>query len=790
MIIEKGLFVMPMPFVPKDRTRSEHIGTVEGLVFNSPSKDFTILKLTDGATVLGMADGEAFTRGAAFRFLGRWEDDATRGPRFRFTTSVPHLMHGRVGVTAYLTKTCGGIGQRTADRLWSKYGGEAVEMLRSSPERVAAECGVSVETCRTASAELVDAKKYEATRIDLFSLTAGRGFSAKFIESAIEKWGVHAPRIIKRNPFAMLGLPSAGFKKCDKLWADLGLPKDSLKRAGLIAWNLVKAERNGHTWVAAADLADRLREVAPGCDAKRAFKFGLRARKLKKHTDSDGKVWLAAYHRATSEERIAAAVKRLVLSRCEWPTGRVPVSEAEGDKLPSEHQVERLKRATRLPVGLLLGGPGTGKSHVTAYLLREVIAEFGRSAVLACAPTGKAAVRMTQAFAAAGLDVTATTIHRTLEINRNGHDGDGWGFMRNRANPLDAKFVVADEASMDDCDLMADLLDAIPTGGHILFIGDPYQLPPVGHGAPLRDLIAAGVPHGELTEVRRNAGQIVHACVRIKNGESFEVADEVDLEASPPKNLKLIEARDEKAAADKLVETLQRMTRFHPVWQTQVIVARNKAGELSRKALNERLQPLLNPDGKNVAGNPFKVGDKLICTRNGRMHRVEPMGFRGQDESDAASYEVVRDIDNQPEEVYVANGEIGRVVAVAAKLTVARFSEAESLVKIPMGRERDSDEEDDGDGDSGRGCNFDHAYAVTCHRLQGSESPCIIVMADPQGGMIATREWWYTAISRASKLCIVVGQRSTIDKQRLKQSLVRRKTFLSDLAFDALTEGL
>jgi ATP-dependent exoDNAse (exonuclease V) alpha subunit len=442
-----------------------------------------------------------------------------------------------------------------------------------------------------------------------------------------------------------------------------------------------------------------------------------------------------------------------------------------------------------MPIGLLLGGPGTGKSHITAYLLREVIAEFGQSSILACAPTGKAAVRMTQAFSLAGIDLTATTIHRTLEIGRNGHDGDGWGFMRNRFNPLDAKFIVADESSMDDCDLLADLLDAVPNAGHILLIGDPYQLPPVGHGAPLRDLIAAGVPHGELTEVRRNAGQIVHACVRIKNGESFDVSTNIDLDADPSRNVQFIHAKDDKAACDALVNTLKTMTRFHPVWQTQVIVARNKAGDVSRKALNELLQPLLNPDGLSVAGNQFKVGDKIICTKNSKMHRVEPIYSRGIQAEDAQSYDVVRDPDNNPEEVYVANGEIGRVVAIAAKLTIARFSEGEYLVKIPMGRQKDDDEEG-GEDSSGRGCNFDHAYAVTCHRMQGSEVPCAITIGDEQGGMIANREWIYTAMSRPSKLNILIGKMSTFDKMRSRVALNKRKTFLSDLVFNVLTEDV
>jgi len=778
-------------FVPKNSTETEHRGRLDRVIFNDPSQPFCILLLDDGSSMCGSADADQFARGTIYRFLGRWEDDPKRGYRFKFSTYLIHAAHSRTGVVKFLTEVCEGIGTKLAGRIYDKYASESVAILRDSPGRVADDCDIDAAICGEASRQLTRESRFSDTKIELFTLFDRRGFSGKLIEECLDKWQENAPATIRRNPFALLGMPGCGFKRCDKLWIDLGLPKDSLKRSGIIAWNLVKNDTNGHTWISAVDLADKLRDTAPGCDPKRAFKFALRARKLKKHQDASGKMWLATYHRATSEERIAASINRLSASASLWPTDRIPVSQVDGDKLPSEHQVERLKRATRMPVGLLLGGPGTGKSHITAYLLREVIAEHGQSSIVACSPTGKASVRMTQAFSLAGIDLAARTIHGTLEIGRNGHDGDGWDFTRNRSNPLDAKFIVADEESMADCDMMADLLDAVPNGGHILLIGDPYQLPPVGHGAPLRDLIAAGVPHGELTEVRRNAGQIVHACVRIKNGESFEVADKIDLDALPPKNLKLIEAKDEKAATDALIDTLKRMTKFNPVWQTQVIVARNKAGDLSRKVLNEKLQPLLNPDGFGVAGNPFKIGDKIICTRNSKMHRVEHIYHGGPNADtlamDAVNYDVVRDFDNNPEEVYVANGEIGRVVAVAAKLTIARFSEGDYLVKIPMGKQKDDDEEG-GEESSGRGCNFDHAYAVTCHKMQGSESPCVIIMADPQGGMIADRSWWYTAISRAAKLCIIIGQKSVVDKQRLKQSLVRRKTFLNDLVYDLLTE--
>lgn len=787
---------MAAEFRPKDVTKTHHTGTVDRHIHVSPAGDFLIASLTDGAVVLGPGDADEFRPNTSWRFLGKWEDTPDRGPRFRFSTAVVHHGHGRTGVVTYLTKSCDGIGERTANRLFEKFGGEAVELLRTRPDEAAAACGIKPDVCQEAADQLSRAKRFEATRIGLFELFTGRGFTGKLIEKAIDKFGAAAPTIIRRNPFAMIGLPSAGFKRCDKLWTDLKLPPNALKRQALVAANAIKSDNNGHTWLSAQHVADKLRELIPAADPKKAFKFGLRARKLKKYRDAAGVTWLADYGRATAEERVVSSLARLGAESSLWPIDHVPESERDGDRLPSAHQVEKLRLATAVPVGLLLGGPGTGKTHCISYLLRAVCELFGPGRVLCCAPTGKAANRMTQALQLAGLNLKARTIHGTLGVGSNGHggDSDGWDFAHNIHCPLDCQFLVADETSMDDTSLLACLLDAVPTGACVLLVGDPYQLPPVGHGAPLRDMIDAGVPHGELTEVRRNAGQIVHACLRIKNGESFETTDRIDLDSEPPRNLKLIPAKDAAHARDVLVDTLKRFTRFDPVWQTQVIVARNAKGELSRKGLNELLHPLLNPEGFAVKDNPFKVGDKIICTRNSRMHRVESPaeGLREIDntiERDAKNYDVVfqRDpmtgwLTRDPEEVFVANGEIGRVIAVAPRLTVARFSEGEALVKIPMGKQRDDDGPDaDGDADQGRGCNFDLGYAVTCHRMQGSEAPCVICMIDADGGAICDRAWWYTAISRAAKLCILIGQRSAIDKQRLRQSMTRRKTFLKEL---------
>lgn len=793
---------MAVLFAPKDRTKVEHVARVARVVFHNADSGFCILELQDGGSACGTADPNAFTDGLTFRFFGRWKDDPRWGYRFNFSTYVVHGAHSRNGVVRYLCDVCEGIGPTTAGRLWQLYASDAIDVLRDDPTRVLADFGgKQADTIYEASESLRKDRAFQHTKISLNELFAGRGFQGKLIDECIDRWGSKAAEVVKRNPFRLLNMISAGFKRCDKLYLDQGRPPAALKRQGICAAQNVIIDRNGHTWIDAADLAAKLIEHIPQANVIRAFQFGLRAKLLDKRRDGTGRLWLTTAARAYAERLIVDSVRRLSGGVNLWPTARVPVSAEEGDRLPSAHQVERLTLATAGPVGLFCGSPGTGKTHTLAYLVKEIIAEFGRENVRAVAPTGKAAVRMRQSFYAAGVDLPTSTIHSALitcgRLGLLGSDADDMdGFEDTPDGMLQERFILIDESSMIDTSLMGMLLSACQTGANVLFIGDTAQLPPVGHGSPLRDLIAAGLPFGELTQVRRNAGQIVHACLRIKNGEEFDSADELDLNATPPANLRVIPARDEDEQIDTLLAVLKGMSRFDPVWETQVIVARNKGGKVTRKELNERLQGVLNPDGRAVAGCPFRVNDKIICLKNSKQSVVSLHGSVGSTPEAVADpsnyqteYEPIREDTGhrEPRQLYVANGEMGRVVAVAAKQVVARFGENGTLIRIPFGN-KSPEEVKAGDAkndEEGRGCNFDLAYAITCHKAQGSGMPVVIVMGDGQAGGIATREWLYTAVSRAEKVCLLVGVKATFMRMASRVSLTKRKTFLVELLAEA-----
>ena len=411
------------------------------------------------------------------------------------------------------------------------------------------------------------------------------------------------------------------------------------------------------------------------------------------------------------------------------------------------HQQEQLDRAMASRIGILTGSPGTGKTFTAASLIKSIVSKHGEPSIAICAPTGKAAVRITEAMQGLGIAIVARTIHSLLKVESGGDDG--WWFRYGSSNRLPYKFIIVDESSMIDTGLMASLLSACRPDGHVLFIGDVNQLPPVGHGAPLRDMIAAGMPCGELREIIRNDGGIVQACADIRDGVKFSYGG----------NLESIKT------ADHILETCHAIKReskdrcLDPVWDIQVLVPINRRSEVSRKKLNGVLQQDLN-DGN--PGDSLWVGDKVVNTRNGWFMPTR---------------ETAKDVaTNATGHVYVANGEIGRMIEAKPKYFVAKMSNPDRTVRVPLWEHAASDEEEGG----GR---WDLAYALSVHKSQGSEWPVVIVILDDSmaAKRVCSREWLYTAISRATQHCILIGDPRIAEEICRRPALGERKTFLKEL---------
>ena len=711
---------------------------------------------------------ETLVAGLDYRWYGRWMEHAKYGRQFHAKTFVKQQPHNRVGVIRYL-RQAPHVGTATASTLWEKFGGQAVAMLREHPDVAACAVGgqFSETRAKEAAAFLRQEQALESVTIDLMDLLDGRGFPRATGKRCVGEWGNQAAELIRRNPYLLMRFRGCGFLRTDQLYLDLGGRPESLKRQALAGWYSIARDTEGHTWHQPSAVVAGIAERIAGAETRpvRATKLAIRGRMLTARRDADGGLWLAERRKADNEAAIATRVRRwLGEPKRAWP------SVYGGSECISLHQAVTLQQGTTKQIGILTGGPGTGKTYSAARLIELLQRLNGSDSITVCAPTGKAAVRITEAMQGYGIDLRARTIHSLLGVASRS-EGDDWGFQHNEGNPLPFRFIVVDEASMIDVDLFASLCRACGPGTHLLLVGDTGQLPPVGHGAPLRDLIAAGVPCGELTEIRRNSGQIVKACHQIRKGDMFEASQELRPDLGD--NLKFLPAATSAASLDKIVETIRTIGRKRladPVWECQVIVAVNDRSELSRKAVNQRLQQELNPGGAAAPGNPFRAGDKVVCLKNGFYPVVtdSPPGFNEQ---------------TTEGKVFVANGEQGAVKHVEATLTVVQLSAPSRLVKVPRGGQQS----DDGNGvetpDSTAGCQWDLAYGISCHKSQGSEWPIVLVVLDeyPGARMVCSCEWIYTAMSRAKQACLLVGKEQTAFGMIQRQAIQRRKTFLKEL---------
>lgn len=450
----------------------------------------------------------------------------------------------------------------------------------------------------------------------------------------------------------------------------------------------------------------------------------------------------------------------------------------------SDHQRERLAISFSRSVGILGGNPGAGKTFTLGKIVKALLRDYSAADIGLCAPTGKAGVRMTEGLIANGIEgIEATTSHRMLGVSRNGHDGDGWGFMHNAENPLPYLFILGDEASMYDCSLAGSVAVACRPDTHILWSGDFGQLPPVGHGAPLRDFIASGVvPYGELEEIRRNVGDVIIACRDLKAGRMFKpTAGPIDIEAG--RNLKHIELRRGENPLERvtaMLPVLQERFGFDPVWDVQVICALNEGTVVCRDSLNGALQAILNPHGTTPEGckKTFRLNDKVICGRNQIVKKIRCPNLQFCDgvdsdvvwaRSEGKYYCNSCCLLFNPStmlEDFVANGEIGRVVEMVPGFMHVAFDAPRRTLRF-AGEQQDE---------------LDLGYAITCHKSQGSQWPCIIVMVDDtrNADFVTSWEWWRTAISRMEKLCFTVGSLSAIARQAKRSALKERKTFLAE----------
>lgn len=733
-----------------------YVRTVASFGEESPGGRIIIGTLENGMTIKGCAAARKLVSGTSYLFLGQWKTHPKYGRQFCFDSFAKSQPMSRMGIIRYV-RGIRGWGNASASVLHASYGADALETVKTDNSLVG--------DCRYITHEMIaDLRKQLGAdaqmlylKTTLMGLFAGKGFPSHTSDWAIGLWGAEAPDLIKANPYILTACKGVGWVSSDRLYCDLGLPLDAIERQGMCLVYTVESGNEGSVWHSVGDAKQTLSQHITGqLKGDAAIEWAVEKGKLAVR-ESRGLQWLASERLARHEKNVAHLLHEARDEPQNWKVmENIWGTDDEDDGELSTHQVQELRKAAKGKIGILTGFPGTGKTFVLAALIRTL--PQGRIAV--CAPTGKASSRVTEALRSQEIKgLTATTIHSLLEVR--GMEGGIWDFEYDASNSLPFDFIFVDETSMIDLPLWSQLLSA-RGNAHMMLFGDVQQLSPVGPGAPLRDMIDAGIPCGQLTKVQRNAGQSVRTCQRLVSEGVVEWSDEIDVKNG--KNFAHIECSDPVQQVAHLDELIggRLLAGVDCIWDLQVMVATNNSSAVSRLPLNEHLQALLNPTGVRVNGNPFWIGDKIICLENGYYSPPRQKGFareKGQ----------LKGRTVPGKEVRVSNGEMARVVDVKPALITAQLAGGR-LIVIPKGPSTPKN----------TGCAWNLGYAITVHKSQGSEWEYTAIVIDASFGAmrLCDRHWLMTAFSRHKIWSMTIGKATVAQQMCLQSHLYDRKTFL------------
>lgn len=700
--------------------------------------------------------------GQLYEFSGRIEwNDKYKIHQIKFDSYRTILPSDSAGIMTYLIDVACWCGPSTAKKLVDAFGSETLQVLREEPDRVRALSlpGLTSERIDEMQKSLQDNELLEAATVEVNNLLAGV-LGPATVRKAIKKWRCDAASMIKANPYILTELHGVGFLSADQVHTRLGGDPQDLRRHMAAICHVLgeAADKDGHTILSrqkcemdAGRLVGKLRpDVWAECASTSLI--GL-------ETDS---VTLAEI--GGSERYIAGKLASMLRAEPVY-TVTIPADGLAAD------QVAAVSAFEPASVFLLVGAPGTGKTYTVARIVSALQAA-GLSVLLA-APTGKAAKQMTLALAAT-CGGTACTIHSLLEPTVDEESGE-FAFARNESNPLEADVIVLDEMSMVDARLMRSFLRAVRETTRLLLVGDHYQLPSVGPGAVLRDLLAAGVPHFELKEIKRNAGTIVRACHAIKDGKMPAPDSKLDLAAGC--NWRHIECDEPEMIRDtvrRIVETQMPKWGVDRLWGVQAVSPVNDKGPLSCDAINEVLRDLLNPAAEKVEKLPFTVGDKVLryqrnATVKGRMLREEEEDSvrKPQTVVIGGNEYTIDSPDIGPDgEVRIVNGDIGIVEDIDQKTVTVHLRYPDRIVHLKRTEHH-----------------LKLAYCMTCHKLQGSECEVVILPLHRSLAKMPMvgREWIYTGLSRAKRILITVGDLDALRPMIAKVGTNQRQTALRSL---------
>jgi exodeoxyribonuclease V alpha subunit len=699
---------------PESSAQEVLAGLVERVTYHNAENGFCVLRIKarghrDLVTVVGHA--AAISAGEWITTAGEWVNDRTHGQQFKarfMRTSAPTSIDG---IEKYLSSgMIRGIGPIYAKKLVKAFGEKVFDIIESEPDRLREVDGIGPVRAQRITAAWAEQKIVREIMVFLHSHGVGTARAVRIFKT----YGADAVQVMTENPYRLArDIRGIGFKTADAIAMKLGIEKTAMirVRAG-ISYALTEAMDEGHCGLPTEELAPLAVELLEVDQGLVLTAMDLELADGTVIADAVGEtacIFLAGLYRA--EQAIAERLLRLANGTLPWPyidpEKALPWIEQKTGLTLAESQIAAIRLALLSKILVVTGGPGVGKTTIVNSILR-ILAAKGANLLL-CAPTGRAAKRMTEAT---GFE--AKTIHRLLEV-----DPKVGSFKRNSDNPLECDLLVVDETSMVDVILMQALLKAVPDNAALLIVGDIDQLPSVGPGQVLADVIASGaVPVVRLTEIFRQVAQsrIITSAHRINQGSIPDLS-----KPEGDSDFYFVQAHDPEAAVSLIIELVKTRIpqRFHldPIRDIQVLCPMNRGG-IGARSLNIELQAALNPAGARKVerfGWTFAPGDKVMQIENDYDKEVYNGDIGYIDDVDSDAGELTASFD-------------GRKVTYG-------FGELDTLVP---------------------------AYAATIHKSQGSEYPAVVIPVMTQHYPMLQRNLLYTGVTRGKRLVVLVGQKKAV----------------------------